>query len=110
NLLGAKSTTKLFLRLTRRGQVWFTETGGIWNRWIGRRKITRYNHTTALRAVRNIFKLQRLNPRRIKRIYYYNWFAPAGKRPRWDSGLVGPTGWERPVYRTFKAQVRKYGR
>jgi hypothetical protein len=114
NLLGAKSTTKLFLRNTR-GQVWFTETGGIWNRWIPKRNGTkkhmkRYTHKTALRAVRNIFKLQRLAPRRIKRIYYYNWFAPHEKKPRWDSGLIGPNGRQRALYRTFKAQVRKYGR
>jgi polysaccharide biosynthesis protein PslG len=115
NLLGAKSTTKLFLRNTR-GQVWFTETGGIWNRWLlkqrtGRKmKLTRYTHKTALRAVRNIFKLQRLAPRRIKRIYYYNWYAPAEKKPRWDSGLIGPTGKERTIYRTFRAQMRKYAR
>jgi len=115
NLLGAKSSTDLFLRVTRRGQVWFTETAGIWNRWVpksnGRKKhITRYNRTTAVRAIRNIFKLQRLSPRRIRRIYYYNWFAPAEKKPRWDSGLIDSKGRERSTFRTFRAQVRKYAR
>jgi len=115
NLLGAKSSTNLFLRVTRRGQVWFTETAGIWNRWVpksnGRKKhITRYNRTTAVRAIRNIFKLQRLSPRRIRRIYYYNWFAPAEKKPRWDSGLIDSKGRERSTFRTFRAQVRKYAR
>jgi polysaccharide biosynthesis protein PslG len=111
--LGNASTTKLFLRYTR-GQVWFTETGGIWNRWVPddrghKRRVTMYTHVTAVRAVRNIFKLQRLNPRRIKRIYVYNWFAPGEKKPRWDSGLIGPNGKERPTYRTLLAQIRKYG-
>jgi hypothetical protein len=109
------SGTRLFLQATRRGQVWVTESGGIWNRWVpkpnGRKRhVTMYTHSSAVRAIRNIFKLQRLNPRRIKRIYIYNWFAPAERKPRWDSGLIGPTGRERPTYRTLRAQLRKYGR
>jgi hypothetical protein len=109
NRLGRKSTTALFLRNTR-GQVWFTETGGIWNRWIGRRKIKQYNHKTAVRAIRNIFKLQRLNPRRVKRIYVYNWYGMKAKRPRWDSGLFNASGTERKTFKTLKAQIRKYAR
>jgi polysaccharide biosynthesis protein PslG len=104
-----KTGTKLFLKYTR-GQVWMTETGAIWNRWIGRRKLKQYNHKTAVRAVRNIFKLQRLNPRRIKRIYVYNWFGRAEKRPRWDSGLVNASGTERKTLKTLRAQLRKYAR
>jgi hypothetical protein len=104
-----KSGTKLFLKHTR-GQVWITESGAIWNRWIGHRKIKQYNHKTAVRAVRNIFKLQRLNPRRIKRIYIYNWFGRAEKRPRWDSGLINASGTERKTLKTLRAQLRKYAR
>jgi hypothetical protein len=114
NRLGKKSTTNLFLRNTR-GQVWFTETGGIWNRWVpkksGKKKhIKQYNRKNAVRAIRNIFKLARLNKRRVTRIYYYNWYAPAEKKPRWDSGLIGPDGKERTTYRTLRAQARKYAR
>jgi hypothetical protein len=114
NLLGKHSTTALFLRYTR-GQVWFTEIGGIWARWVPKRTgrikhITRYNRRTAVRAVRNAFKLQRLSPRRVTRIYYYNWYAPGEKKPRWDSGLIGPNGKERTTLRTLKAQMRKYAR
>ena len=101
--------TKIFLKYTR-GQVWFTETGGIWNRWVGKRKIKRYNHKTAVRAIRNIFKLQRLAPRRVKRIYIYSWFGTSAKRPRWDSGLINPDGTPRKSFRTLKAQMRKYAR
>jgi Glycosyl hydrolase catalytic core len=104
-----KTGTKNFLRYTK-GQVWFTETGAIWNRWIGKRKIKQYNHKTAVRAIRNIFKLQRLNPRRITRIYVYNWFGVKAKRPRWDSGLMNPIGTERTTFKTLKAQMRKYAR
>jgi hypothetical protein len=69
-----------------------------------------YNHKTAQRAVRNVFKLQRLSPRRVTRIYYYNWFAPGEKKPQWDSGLIDAKGKSRPLFNTFKAQVRKYAR
>jgi polysaccharide biosynthesis protein PslG len=108
--------TKLFLRTFRRGQVWFSETGAIWDRWVpkksGRKKhITRYNRRSAVRAVRNIFKLQRIAPRRITRIYYYNWFSPGVRKPQWDSGLIDvKNGKARPTLSTLKAQMRKYAR
>jgi hypothetical protein len=112
--LGKQSTTSLFLRKTH-GQVWFTETGGIYNRWIPKstgklKHITQYNPNNAKRAIKNIFKLQKLNPRRVKRIYYYNWYAPPVKKPRWDSGLFAAKGQMRSVFKTFRAQVRKYGK
>ena len=99
------SGTREFLRITR-GEVWFSETGGIVNRWIGSRKITRYNQKNAVGAIRNIFKLARLS-KRVKRIYVYQWSAPPGRRPRWDSGLVGPKGQTRPSLKTLQAQLRR---
>ena len=107
--------TRMFLRNTR-GPVWFTEAGAIWNRWMPNRrgrgwhKVRRYNHRTAVRAIRNIFKLARLNRRRVKRIYIYNWFGPWEPRPRWDSGVVEADGEIRPTFRTLRAQMRKYAR
>jgi hypothetical protein len=101
------SGTREFLRVTGGGQVWFSETGGIVNRWIGSRKITRYNQKNAVRAIRNVFKLAKLNRKRITRIYVYQWMAPEGRRPRWDSGLVGPKGQKRPSLQTLQAQLRQ---
>ena len=106
---------RMFLRNTR-GPVWFTEAGAIWNRWMPNRrgrgwhKVRRYNHRTAVRAIRNIFKLARLNRRRVKRVYIYNWFGPWEPRPRWDSGVVEADGEIRPTFRTLRAQMRKYAR
>jgi hypothetical protein len=100
------SGTREMLRITR-GKLWFTETGGIVRRWIGRRKIRRYNQKNAVRAIRNVFKLARINRRRITRIYLYHWLAPNMRRPRWDSALVGPRGQTRPSLRTFRAQLRR---
>jgi hypothetical protein len=107
--------TRMFLKNTR-GPVWFTESGAIWNRWMPNRrgrgwhKVRRYNRRTAVRAIRNIFKLARLNRRRVKRIYVYNWFGPSVPRPRWDSGLISADGDIRRTYRTLRAQMRKYAR
>jgi hypothetical protein len=100
------SGTRELLRITR-GKLWFTETGGIYNRWVDGRKIRRYNRKNAIRAIRNVFKLARINRRRITRIYLYHWFAPRQRRPRWDSGLVGRRGETRPTLRTFRAQLRR---
>jgi len=109
------SGTKQFLKTFKRGKVWFTETGGLWARWVPKKTgkikhIKRYNPRQAVRAVRNIFKLQRLNPRRIDHIFYYNWYGTAVKKPQWDSGLIAPNGKERKTLRTLKAQMRKYAR
>jgi hypothetical protein len=107
--------TRMFLRHTR-GPVWFTEAGAIWNRWMPNRrgrgwhKVRRYNRRTAVRAIRNIFKLARIDRRRVKRIYIYNWWGRWEKRPRWDTGLVDPDGEIRPTFRTLRAQMRKYAR
>jgi hypothetical protein len=111
----SKRRTRMFLRHTR-GRVWFTEVGAIWNRWMPNRrgrgwhKVRRYNHRTAVRAIRSIFKLAQLNRRRVKRIYVYNWFGRLERRPRWDSGVVAANGEIRRTFRTLRAQMRKYAR
>jgi hypothetical protein len=103
------SGTREMLRITR-GKLWFTETGGIVNRYIDGRRRKQYNQRNAVRAIRNVFKLARLNKRRITRIYLYHWKAPKERRPRWDSALVGRRGETRPSLRTFRAQLRRVQR
>jgi hypothetical protein len=100
------SGTREILRITR-GQLWFSETGGIVNRYVDGRRVRRYNQKNAVRAIRNVFKLAKINRRRITRIYLYHWMAPKERRPRWDSGLVGRKGETRPSLRTFRAQLRR---
>jgi hypothetical protein len=97
-------TTK-FLAWTK-GQLWFTETGGIANRWVDGRKRSEYNVTNAGRAIHNVFKLARLS-KRVKRIYIYQWIAPKERRPRWDSGLTDPKGKARPSLRILKSEMRR---
>jgi hypothetical protein len=100
------SGTREILRITR-GKLWFSETGGIVNRYVDGRRVSRYNQKNAVRAIRNVFNLAKINRRRITRIYLYHWIAPRERRPRWDSGLVGRKGETRPSLRTFRAQLRR---
>jgi hypothetical protein len=83
--------TRRFLR-TVRGEVWFTETGGIVHfgkRW-------RTDEYRAGSAVRFAFRLAASSPR-IKRMYLYNW-RQARLNRRWDSGLISTSGQERDGY------------
>jgi hypothetical protein len=102
---GRSIGTRKLLRNVR-GAIWFTETGGIANRWVGGRKVKAYTVKHAATAVRRVFKLARLSPR-VKRVYFYNWTAPTERRPRWDSGLIGPTGKARPAYTVIRRELAK---
>jgi hypothetical protein len=97
--------TRTLLRNTR-GQVWFTETGGIVNRVVDGRRRREYNKRNAVKATRNVFKLARLS-RRVTRIYFYHWVAPQDRRPRWDSAFIDPNGRARPALAVLKRQARR---
>jgi len=99
------SGTRELLRHTR-GKVWFTETGGIVNRVIDGRRRKRYNKRNSVRATRQVFRLARLS-RRVTRVYFYHWFAPEDRRPRWDSGFIDPNGRARPAFRVVKREARR---
>jgi hypothetical protein len=97
--------TRKLLRHTK-GQLWFTETGGIVNRYIDGRRRKGYNRRNAAKATRQVFRLARLS-RRVTRIYFYHWIAPAERRPRWDSAFVTPKGRARPALRVLRSELRR---
>jgi len=88
-----------------RGQVWFTETGGIvWRR--KKRKIAGFveSPSHAALATRWVFdELVPLSPR-IKRVYLYHW-NPGGKKENWDSALLSPNGKPRPAFNELRRAV-----
>src|SRR5689334_23521342 len=89
-----------------RGQVWFTETGGIVARH-NRHKVT-FPESARHAAVATRFVFRRLVPisHRVTRVYIYQWNA--GPPPQtWDSGLVGPTGRARPALRVVTRVLRR---
>jgi hypothetical protein len=88
-----------FLAATR-GQVWFSEVGGVvWWRFKGR--LIYHGSAYSARVARNIFTLTGLS-RRITRVYYYHWRSPGSpyrlsKRVTWDAGLIDAYGRARPA-------------
>lgn len=103
------SGTRALLRVTR-GEVWFTETGGIvWRKRRGR--IAGFPETPSHAAVatRWLFdKLVPLSPR-ITRVYLYHWDL-GGPRDKWDSALLTPHGTPRPAFAVLQREVRKEAR
>jgi hypothetical protein len=104
---GRSIGTRKLLRNVR-GKVWFTETGGIVNRWVSGRHIKRYTVRRAVTATRRVFKLAALSPR-VTRVYFYNWIAPSEPRPRWDSALMAPNGRPRPAYGVIRRELARRG-
>jgi hypothetical protein len=84
-----------------KGQIWFTETGGIVSR-TNRRKVT-FPESAEHAAMATRFLFDDLIPlsRRITRVYLYHWNSEPGPKT-WDSGLIGPTGKPRPAYRVLQ--------
>jgi hypothetical protein len=106
---GRTTGTRRMLRAVR-GQVWFTETGGIVSR-TNRRKVT-FPESAKHAATATRFLFSKLVPlsRRVTRVYVYHWNADAPPST-WDSALIGPTGRARPAYkvvrRVLDAQARR---
>jgi hypothetical protein len=97
------SGTRRLLRATK-GDIWFTETGGIvWRK--NRRKVT-FEESPRHAAVATRFLFERLVPlsRRIKRVYIYHWNKD-DTSGTWDSALIGPGGLERPAYHVVKREL-----
>jgi hypothetical protein len=89
--------TRRMLRAVK-GQLWFTETGGIVRR-ANRRKVT-FPESAKHAATATRFLFHTLVPlsRRVTRVYIYHWNTGVGPST-WDSALIGPTGRVRPAWR-----------
>jgi hypothetical protein len=100
------SGTKKLLRAVR-GQIWFTETGGLVDRADGKRR-HRFNQNTkhAAKATRWVFRLAALS-KRVKRVYFYHWQPATEPWATWDSALLDRHGRPRPAYRVLRSFVRK---
>ena len=101
--------TKALLKAAPRGQIWFTETGGLVVRRNGSRIAFPGNRKHAAQATKQVFKLAALSPR-MRRIYFYHWLPQRVRLPTWDSALVDPRGKPRPAYDVLKRFIRKFAR
>jgi hypothetical protein len=97
------SGTRALLRHTK-GQIWFTETGGIVER---RNKVkVGFDESPAHAALATSWVFDKLVPlsRRITRVYLYHWNAVRGDS--WDSGLIDPRGRARPALTVVRRELR----
>jgi hypothetical protein len=87
-----------------KGQVWFTETGGLVERNNGSPVEFPQNIWHAARATRWVFqRLAPLSPR-VRRVYLYQWKSIPDTT--WDSGLLTADGKPRPAYRVLYDHLR----
>lgn len=96
--------TQTMLRLVR-GDVWLTETGGIFKFRGGRRPL-RASESRQARATTHMFSLASRYRRRIKRLYIYQWKAN-NEADIFDAGLVAPNGKPRRAYRIVRSHRRE---
>jgi hypothetical protein len=100
--------TRRLLRAVK-GQVWFTETGGIVRR-TNRHKVT-FPESARHAATATTFLFRKLVPlsRRVTRVYVYQWNADTSAMT-WDSALIGPTGRARPAYKVVQRELHAQAR
>jgi hypothetical protein len=85
------------------GRIWLTETGGIvTNRRSSGRIGLRYDEARAARGVRRAIAMADARPRRVTRVYLYQWRAG---HDIFDAGLLRPDGTPRPGYRVLRRRV-----
>jgi hypothetical protein len=95
--------TRTMLRHAK-GQIWFTETGGIVER--RNRDKVGFPESAAHAAVATRWVFDNLVPlsRRITRVYLYHWNAVHGDN--WDSGLIDARGRARPALKVVRTVLR----
>jgi hypothetical protein len=98
--------TRRYLKATKRGEVWFTETGGIvYFKLPEGGVLFKRNMGRAQFALRRMFALARKYRKRVKRVYIYNW-RESPYDNRFDAGLVDKFGNPRPTYQTVATGLR----
>jgi hypothetical protein len=95
--------TRTLLRNTR-GQVWFTETGGLVKKAKGGHQFSQ-NTRHAAKATRWVFRLARLS-KRIRRMYFYHWQPASEPTATWDSALLDRHGRPRPAFKVLRSFVK----
>jgi hypothetical protein len=102
------SGTRAFLR-TVKGQIWFTETGGLVARRNGSTTQLRGSVPHAANATRWVLRrLSRLSSR-IKRVYLYHWNSSTGA-DTWDSALIDHEGEARPAFAILRTELFRRAR
>ena len=93
---------------TVKGKVWLTETGGIVKFILpDGRTLFKKSESRANSATKRMFSLAKQYRSRIKRLYIYQWQAPASSETtRFDAGLVRPDAKPRPAFKTVQRYMK----
>jgi hypothetical protein len=104
---GSTKGTRALLKAVK-GDVWFTETGGVVSRNNASSVAFPTGAAHAAKATKFVFStLVKLSPR-VKRAYIYHWNTGVGASTdadddrTWDSGLIGPDDRARPALAVLK--------
>ena len=91
-----------------KGKVWLTETGGIVKFILpDGRTLFKKSESRANKATKRMFGLAKQYRSRIKRLYIYQWQAPASSETtRFDAGLVRPDAEPRPALKTVQRYMK----
>ena len=108
NRLTTSGTRKLLAAV--KGNIWFTETGGVVKRNNGSTVAFPASASRAATVTKFVFdKLAKLSPR-VQRVYLYHWNtgvrAEKGSHT-WDSGLIGPDDQPRPALAVLETILGK---
>jgi hypothetical protein len=100
--------TKALLKAVK-GNIWFTETGGLVLRRNGSTIAFPGSTRHAADATDWVFRLAALSSR-VRRIYLYHW-SPAPRRDStWDSALVDSRDRPRPAYAVLQKWLARHRR
>ena len=99
-----RSTGTAFMlnSVAKKGQVWVTETGGIYQFRLQSGRLTfKPNAKRQAKATTNAYKIAKRYQRRIKRLYYYQW-RKNNEGDFFDAGIRSFQGQLRPAYTSLK--------
>jgi hypothetical protein len=99
-----RSTGTAFMlnSIAKKGEVWVTETGGIYSFKLQSGRVTfKPNASRQAKATTNAYKIAKKFNRRIKRLYYYQW-RKNNESDFFDAGIISFQGQLRPAYNSLK--------
>jgi hypothetical protein len=100
---GRSTGTAFMLKsVAKRGQVWVTETGGIYSfKQQGGKVVFAASASRQKKATTNAYKVAKKFGSRIKRLYYYQW-RKNNSNDFFDAGIVAFNGAPRPAYSALR--------
>jgi hypothetical protein len=101
---GRSTGTAFMLKsVAKRGQVWVTETGGIYSfKQQSGQVVFAASASRQKKATTNAYKVAKKFSGRIKRLYYYQW-RKNNAGDFFDAGIVAFNGVPRPAYSALRA-------